>query len=145
MRGKFFWIMSNIGADQVNFLCIYDVKLDAWIQLRQPAMEDIIWRCMEHKGEVLLVGLDNRNGSSGNELCFYEIVEYTPEKVRPWHFPGDLYFREMKAVPMHSVVDVLAPLYEDIKESTSRTPQVVRGSRGRSNLSSANRFLQTLL
>ncbi|OAE30506.1 hypothetical protein AXG93_2572s1010 [Marchantia polymorpha subsp. ruderalis] len=107
----------SLYIPEVNILCIYNVKLDAWIQLRQPASEDIIWRCMEHKGEVLL-GLDNRNGSSGNELCFYETVEYMPENVRPWHFDGDSYFREKKAVPMPSVVDVLAPLYED---STSRT------------------------
>ncbi|OAE26279.1 hypothetical protein AXG93_626s1140 [Marchantia polymorpha subsp. ruderalis] len=82
-KGRFYWMVSESEFSHLDMLFTYDVKLDYWYLSGQYGMEKIISRCMEHKGEVLLVGRDNRDGSSGKELCFYEIVEYPAEQVQP--------------------------------------------------------------
>ncbi|BFI30449.1 hypothetical protein MPTK2_3g12260 [Marchantia polymorpha subsp. ruderalis] len=125
--GKFHWVVSGVEGGFTDLVYIYDLKLDIWsrLDLSIEISWAMLFRCMEHNGEVLIVGHDD---SGSNWLRFFEIVDQRLEPRFPERRyisrlslrekkaePMRLYLREKKAEPMQSVADMVAPL---LKEGT---------------------------
>ncbi|KAG6554099.1 hypothetical protein Mapa_004015 [Marchantia paleacea] len=108
-EGKFHWLVSQTEGPTLDLVYIYDVKLDIWsyVFCGGPNERTTFVRCMEHKGEVLVVGKHGPRHVK-QPFCYFEIVD--TGSLNSDSMDGRrLYLRE-KALPMDLVVDVLAPL-----------------------------------
>ncbi|OAE30596.1 hypothetical protein AXG93_40s1250 [Marchantia polymorpha subsp. ruderalis] len=112
-EGRFHGMVSQEEEHALNLLYIYDVKLDVWnyVHFEREPGHSCIFRCMEHKSQVLLVGYRDNLGHS---LCFYDLVDSRIEPKYPdWSGKTLFYFREKEAEPMLSVSDVLTSLQQE--------------------------------
>ncbi|BBM98537.1 hypothetical protein MPTK1_1g14270 [Marchantia polymorpha subsp. ruderalis] len=104
-EGKFHWIVTRMleGYPQ-QFLYIYDVKLDVWNFVpceHNPLSDyDLIYRCVEHKGQVVVLAF---NPSLGR-IHRYQ-VEHTGIMTENFSPFGQRTFQLREAEPMPSMYD----------------------------------------
>ncbi|KAG6554100.1 hypothetical protein Mapa_004016 [Marchantia paleacea] len=117
-EGKFYWLVSQTEGPTLDLVYIYDVNLDRWSyvfcrvsnQRTTLGISDertTFVRCMEHKGEILVVGKRGRRLSK-KPFCYFEILDTGSSNLDSME-ARRLYLQE-KAMPMNGVLDVIAPL-----------------------------------
>ncbi|BBN01569.1 hypothetical protein MPTK1_2g08470 [Marchantia polymorpha subsp. ruderalis] len=123
-EGKFYWLVNKTEGPTLDLLYIYDASLDAWSyvfcqglcsnQRTALGTYETFVRCMEHKGEILVVGKRGRMLSK-NPFCYFEIVDTGPSNLDSTE--GQRLYLQEKAMPMDRVLDVIIPLQiEDTQE-----------------------------
>ncbi|BBN01331.1 hypothetical protein MPTK1_2g06560 [Marchantia polymorpha subsp. ruderalis] len=117
-EGKFYWLVSQTEGPTLDLVYIYDASLDTWSYVfcrmsnQRTALNMLderttYVRCMEHNGEIIVVGKRGRR-LSNKPFCYFEILDTGPSNLDSTE--GRRLYLQEKAMPMNRVLDVILPL-----------------------------------